>query len=116
MAIKPTQPTNSKSNELLKLRKEIEQEVNAVAVNADRTELPPNMGILIPSLDLQKTIDRLMDLFATHSQQTALEAQAQELQKYLETADHNLIDYEYILPRIKTLKAKQERGQSDARN
>lgn len=44
------------------IRAEVEQEINAVAVNSDREAMPPNIGILIPSIDLQKPIDRIMAL------------------------------------------------------
>lgn len=52
--------TNTTNTEMNGLRNLIEQEVNAVAVGADCTAMPESLGILIPSLDLQKTIDRIM--------------------------------------------------------
>ena len=45
------------------LRKAVEQEINAVAVGADRETMPENIGILIPSIDLQRSIDRIMGTF-----------------------------------------------------
>lgn len=44
------------------VRAEVEQEVNAIAARFNRDELPENLGILIPSLDLQRAIDRIMRL------------------------------------------------------
>jgi hypothetical protein len=47
------------------LRKVVEQEVNAIAAGFNREDMPENMGILIPSLDLQKAVDRIMSLITT---------------------------------------------------
>jgi hypothetical protein len=44
------------------IRKKLEQEINAVASGVDSDSLPKDMGILIPSLDLQKSIDRIMGM------------------------------------------------------
>lgn len=43
------------------LRAFVEQEINAAAVGANRLEMPPDFGILIPSLDLQQSVDRIMN-------------------------------------------------------
>lgn len=46
-------------NDWINLRQCIEQEINSIAIGTHKNELPGTLGVLIPSLDLQKTINRI---------------------------------------------------------
>lgn len=86
------------------LRAKVEQEVNAVAAGVDRSELPESLGILIPSLDLQKSIDRIMSLFTQELKEAERVARIDEVERIptLESLVHYGVK-KYTTERIKAL-------------
>src|ERR1019366_4641785 len=56
------------------LQEDIEQIVNRIAVGANRSNLPANMVVLIPSLDLQKTIDQLLTIISKECDRAKVES------------------------------------------
>lgn len=92
------------------LRKEIEQIVNHIATGIDSDSTPKEMGLLIPSLDLQKEIDKLTGLFKSELSKilTELEAEAKEFRTDDWKGTSVILDNEVKAVPLELIRKKRE--------
>lgn len=77
------------------LREQVEQEINNAAAGTNRADLPKNMGILIPSLDLQAAVNRTMELIESYVLQARV-SEAKLAQNVIEGFTYLLGKNDYI--------------------